>query len=172
MRLGTRGFIVVLTIFVATNLAIGQTQPDPKTKVANPPEQARSDEEIGKLYSRLLPEQKRLVDDYVSHYDEATGSKLVPEQTYDKGRLSVRTTFDGVTHALSKTKLTDAKGKSLGRAIDLVDSIDEVTGEESGMGGDCQFRVYVYLKPNAVVYCGTKKRGDGGRVAAWAVEVP
>jgi hypothetical protein len=91
-----------------------------------------------------------LIDDYVSHFNQTTGSKLVPQETYDNARLSIRTTFDAVTHALSKTKLTDANGKSLGRAIDLVDSVDEVMGEESGVGGDRQFRVYVYLKPNAV----------------------
>ncbi len=142
--------ILVLTIFVATNLAIGQTQPNSKEKASNPPKQTSSDQEIGKSYSKLQPEQKRLVDDYVSHYNQTTGSKLVPQATYDNARLSIRTTFDAVTHALSKTKLTDAKGKSLGRAIDLVDSVDEVMGEESGLGGDRQFRVYVYLKPDAV----------------------
>jgi hypothetical protein len=150
MGLGIRAFIIVLTIFVAGNLAISQTQPNPKEKATNPPKQVSSDQEIGKSYSKLQPEQKRLVDDYVSHYNQTTGSKAVPQEAYDNARMSVRTTFDAVTHALSKTKLTDAKGKSLGRAIDLVDSIDEVMGEGSGVGGDRQFRVYVYLKPNAV----------------------
>jgi hypothetical protein len=55
-----------------------------------------------------------------------------------------------VTHALLETKLADPEGKSLGRAIDLVDAVDEVMGEESGVGGDRQFRIYVYLKPDAV----------------------
>jgi hypothetical protein len=150
MRLGIRAFIIVLTIFVAGNLAIGQTQPNPKKKATNPPKQVSSDQEIGKSYSKLQPEQKRLVDDYVSHYNQTTGSKVVPQEAYDNARMSVRTTFDAVTHALSKTKLTDAQGKSLGRAIDLIDSVDEVMGEESGVGGDRQFRIYVYLKPDVV----------------------
>ena len=150
MKSGIRALIIVLTIFVAWHLATGQTQPTPPKKPTSPPKQASSDQEISKSYSKLQPEQKRLVDDYVSRYNQTTGSKLVPQDTYDNARLSIRTTFDGVTHALSKTKLTDAKGKSLGRAIDLVGSVDEVMGEESGVGGDRQFRVYVYLKPNAV----------------------
>ena len=150
MALGIRAFIIVLKIFVAGNLAISQTHPNPKKKATNPPKQVSSDQEIGKSYSKLQPEQKRLVDDYVSHYNQTTGSKVVPQEAYDNARMSVRTTFDAVTHALSKTKLTDAQGKSLGRAIDLVDSVDEVMGEGSGVGGDRQFRVYVYLKPNAV----------------------
>ncbi len=150
MKVQARTIMLILTIFVAKNLAIGQTQPEAKKKGTNPAKQASSNEEIGKLYAKLLPEQKRLVDVYVGHYNETTGSKLVPEETYDNARLSVRTTFGGVTHALCKTKLTDAEGKGLGRAIDLVDAVDEVMGQESGVGGDRQFRVYVYLKPDAV----------------------
>ena len=42
------------------------------------------------------------------------------------------------------------KARALGRAIDLVEAVDQVMGEESGAGGDLQFRLYVYLKPNAV----------------------
>ena len=55
-----------------------------------------------------------------------------------------------MTHALLNAKMTDSRGKSLGRAIDLVDAVDQVMGEESGASGDQQFRLYVYLKPNAV----------------------
>jgi hypothetical protein len=134
-------------MLVAANLEIGQTQPS-KKKATNPPKQQNGDQEIGKSYSKLQPEQKRLVDDYVSHYNQTTGSKIVPQEAYDNARLSMRATFDAVTHALLKAKLTDAKGKSLGRAVDLVNAIDEVMGEQSGVGGDRQFRIYVYLKPN------------------------
>ena len=106
--------------------------------------------ELGKSYVALRPEQKRLVDEFIHHYNASTGSNLVPEQAYDNARLSVRTTFDAVTHALLNAQMTDAQGKSLGRAIDLVDAVDEVMGEQSGVGGDRQFRLYVYLKPDAV----------------------
>ena len=58
--------------------------------------------------------------------------------------------FDAVTHALVSTKLTNEKSQSLGRAIDLVDALDQVLGEEARAGGDRQFRMYVYLKPNAI----------------------
>ena len=106
--------------------------------------------ELGKSYASLRPEQKQLVDDFIQRYNATTGSKLVPEQAYNNGRLSVRTTFDAVTHALLNAKLTDATGNSLGRAIDLVEAVDEVLGAESGVSNDRQFRLYVYLKPNAV----------------------
>ena len=150
MKLNIRALLVVPTIVVAMNLAIGQTQPDPKEKTPKPAKDGNSSQEIGKSYSKLLPEQKRLVDDYIRHYNQATGSKVVPQEAYDNARLSVRTTFDAVTHALLKANLTDVNSKNLGCAIDLVDAVDEVMGEESSVGGDRQFRVYVYLKPNAI----------------------
>ncbi|HEX4773198.1 MAG TPA: hypothetical protein VH351_20360 [Bryobacteraceae bacterium] len=106
--------------------------------------------ELGESYSALRPEQKRLVDDLIRHYNATTGSKLVSEQAYDNARLSVRTTFDAVTHALLNATMTDAQGNSLGRAIDLVEAVDQVMGEEAGASGDHQFRLYMYLKPNAV----------------------
>ncbi len=130
-------------------MVIAQTQSNQK-KAATPQKPKSETLELGKSYAALRPEQKRLVDDFIRHYNATTGSKLVPEQAYDNARLSIRTTFDAVTHALLNAKMTDAQGKSLGRAIDLVDAVDQVMGEESGAGGDRQFRLYVYLKPKAV----------------------
>ena len=143
--------LIVLIVFslVAVELVIAQTQPNQK-KAATSQKPKSETLELGKSYAALRPEQKRLVDDFIRHYNATTGSNLVPEQAYDNARLSIRTTFDAVTHALLNAKMTDAQGKSLGRAIDLVDAVDEVMGEESGVGGDRQFRLYVYLKPNAV----------------------
>ncbi len=141
--------VLVVCSLISVELLIAQTQPNQK-KATAPPEPKSETLELGKSYAALRPEQKRLVDEFVRRYNAATGSKLVPEQAYDNARLSVRTTFDAVTHALLNAKMTDAQGKSLGRAIDLVDAVDEVMGEESGVGGDRQFRLYVYLKPNTV----------------------
>jgi hypothetical protein len=148
MKVSTRALTVALTIFVAT--ALGMGQPPPQKNASKLPKERTSTQEIGKSYSNLRPEQKRLVDDYIRRYNQTTGSKLVPQEAYDNARLSVRTTFDAVTHALLRAKLTDLQGKDLGCAIELVDAIDEVMGEESATGGDRQFRVYLYLKSNAV----------------------
>jgi hypothetical protein len=129
--------------------ALAQNQTETK-KTADPQKQAASTREFGKSYETLRPEQKRLVDDYVARYNQTTGSTIVAQQGYDAARVSVRTTFDAVTHALIKAKMTDANGKSLGRAFDLVDAIDEVMGEAVNSRGDRQFRLYVYLKPKAM----------------------
>lgn len=138
--------MIVLILF-SVEVVIAQTQPSQKKPAQKPKSETV---ELGKSYASLRPEQKQLVDDFIHRYNATTGSGLVPEQAYDNARLSVRTTFDAVTHALLNAKIKDAQGTSLGRAVDLVDAVDEVMGEQSGVRGDRQFRLYVYLKPKAV----------------------
>jgi hypothetical protein len=141
-------FLLVLFALVATELVFAQTQ-------TNPPKAATSQKpkgetlELGKSYATLRPEQQHLIDSFIRSYNATTKSDLAAQQSYDNARLSIRTTFDAVTHALLNVKMTDSHGKSLGRAIDLVAAVDEVMGEESDARGDQQFRLYVYLAPNA-----------------------
>ena len=142
-------FLLILFPLVATELVFAQTQPNEK-KAATSQEPKGETLELGKSYATLRPEQMSLIDSFIRSYNATTGSDLVPQQAYDNARLSIRTTFDAVTHALLNAKMTDSHGKSLGRAIDLVAAVDQVMGEESGARGDEQFRLYVYLKPNAV----------------------
>ena len=44
---------------------------------------------FGESYAMLRPEQKKLVDEYVMHYNQASGSKVVPQAAYDAARMSV-----------------------------------------------------------------------------------
>jgi hypothetical protein len=137
----------LMIFLLAAGISAQQTKPP---KEATPQKQANAPHVFGESYATLLPEQKRLVDDFVRRYNQTTGSKLAPEQAYNGARVSVRTTFDAVTHALLSTKMTNEKGQNLGLAIDLIDALDQVLGEEKGAGGDREFRMYVYLKPNAI----------------------
>ena len=141
---------IILSLVVAGLAGDSAAQKQTPAKATSPEKQADSPHAFGESYVTLLPEQKRLLVDFVRRYDQTTGSKLDPEQLYNGARVSARTTFDAVTHALLSTKLTNEKGQSLGRAIDLVEAMDQVLGEEAGAGGDRQFRIYVYLKPNAI----------------------
>ena len=149
MKQMARLIVLIVCSLISVELVIAQTQQNQK-KAATSQKPNSETLELGKSYAVLRPEQKRLIDDFIRHYNATTGSDLVAEQAYDNARLSTRTTFDAVTHALLNAKLTDAQGKSLGRAIDLVEAVDQVMGEESGVGGDLQFRLYVYLKPDAL----------------------
>jgi len=142
--------LIVLIVFLLNPLALVIAQTQSHLQAATPPKPKSETLELGRSYAALRHEQRLLVDEFVRRYNATTASNLVPEQAYDNARLSIRTTFDAVTHALLNARITDAQGNSLGRAIDLVDAVDEVMGEESGVGGDRQFRLYVYLKPDAV----------------------
>ena len=148
MKLLVRLSVLIVFLLTPLELVIAQTQSNQKAATSQKPKSETL--ELGKSYAALRPEQKQLIDDFIRNYNSTTGSKLVPEQAYDNARLSTRTTFDAVTHAMLNAKLTDAQGKSLGRAIDLVEAVDQVMGEESGVGGDLQFRLYVYLKADAL----------------------
>ncbi len=148
MNLHNRAIVIIFGVLAATGTICSQTETEP-AKATAPANQSSSTKEFGKSYATLRPEQKKLLDDYVSRYNQTTGDKIAPQAAYDAARLSVRTTFDAVTHALLNAKLTDAQGNSLGRAIDLVEAVDDVMGEEADVGGDRQFRIYFYLKPNA-----------------------
>ena len=149
MKPMARLIVLIVCSITSIEMVVAQTQPIQKQAATS--QKPKSETlELGKSYAALRPEQKQLIDDFIRHYNATTGGDLVAEQAYDNARLSTRTTFDAVTHALLNAKMTDAQGKSLGRAIDLVDAVDQVMGEESGVGGDLQFRLYVYLKADAL----------------------
>ena len=142
----------IILLFVGVSMFAGASfsqEPQNEKKSNASQNQTSAPRQFGESYDTLRPEQKRLIDEYVGRYNTTTGSKITPPEAYNGARLSMRTTFDAVTHALLTTQLTDAQGKSLGRAIDFVDALDEVMGEEAGVKGDRQFRMYAYLKSTA-----------------------
>jgi len=117
-----------------------------------PPALAQEAEEqrtFGGVFETLGPAQKALVVDLYERFAKTTGQTIDPATAYDAARLSVRTTFDAVTHALSQSQLTDAEGASLGMPLDLIEHLEAVHGKVRGAGGDRQFRIYVRLKPGA-----------------------
>jgi hypothetical protein len=108
-------------------------------------------ETFGGQYIGLLPDQKRLIDDWFGRFSNVIGKPVDPEEGYDALPFSVKTTFSAVTHALIKTTLTDSSGEKLAdSAIALVEKVDTVAGGIPGAGGDKQFRMYVELRPGAV----------------------
>src|SRR6185312_13300518 len=57
-------------------------------------------------YEELNPTQKKLIDDWYAEYNQLTHDNSKPTE-YNQFSVSTRTTFEGVTHALMTTKLTD-----------------------------------------------------------------
>jgi hypothetical protein len=121
---------------------------------AQPPEESSGNQEqdlqFGGTYANLKPEQRRLVDEWFRQFNEVTKENLKAAEDYDGLSLSVRTTFEAVTHALMTSKLTDKNGRSLGTALDVVLYIETVHGKVPEARGDLQFRIYVALKPTAL----------------------
>ena len=109
----------------------------------------RSDIEFGGTYRGLEVEQRRLIDDWYGRLAQALQREVEPEVGYDNLPLSGRSTFEGVTHALMESVLTDESGTGLGTAFDLVERVDTVRGRIRGAGGDQQFRMYVALTTGA-----------------------
>ncbi len=106
---------------------------------------------FGGAYSTLDARRQHLVDDWVARFAEATGKKIEPAAFYDGiVRLSTKTTFEAITHALMTTALTDASGSQLGDALALIEHADGVRGKVLGAAGDRQFRMYVRLTDGAV----------------------
>jgi hypothetical protein len=102
---------------------------------------------FGGNFNTLQPAQQQLIVEWIRRFNSTTQLNIDAEKAYDAARLSIRTTFEAVTHALLNTKLTNKDRQSLGTALDLVDVLDDIAGQEPGTRGDRQFRIYVYLKP-------------------------
>jgi len=100
-------------------------------------------------YVELDTERQRLFDTYARTMNVKLGENMSPEQRFHALSLSEQTTFDAITHALLHTALTDDAGRPLGNTLALVAGLDRIAGEQSGRGGDQQFRIYVTLRPNA-----------------------
>jgi hypothetical protein len=106
---------------------------------------------FGGSYAQLDARRRALVDNWVSRFSRVTGQNVGPAAFYDTFvKVSAKTTFDAITHALMTTALTDAAGNRFGDALQVVEQIDEVRGQATGTPGDHQFRMFVRLTPDAL----------------------
>jgi len=108
-----RIYVIGLSLAMFSAVVGMSAQKQTPAKATPPQKQTSSPREFGKSYVTLRPEQKKLVDDYVRHYNQITGNKIATQAAYDGARLSVRTTFDAVTHALLNAKMTDANAAEM-----------------------------------------------------------
>ena len=95
-------------------------------------------------YSKLSAKQRDLIEKWAA----STGTK--GSTKFDAMTVSQHSTFEAVTNALTRSRLTSKSGRASGYAIDLVSAIEFVAGQEEGKGSDEQFRMYVKLVPNAI----------------------
>jgi hypothetical protein len=118
----------------------------PGKVLANP---NRETDARSRRFASLADEQRRLYTPFATADAEARGRTMTVEEHFESQAISERTTYDAITHALLNSRLTDEQGTSLGRAFDLVATIERVAGQYYGRSGDQQFRLYVTLTPDA-----------------------
>lgn len=106
--------------------------------------------QFGGRFADLNLRQKELVSNWAAEAGRIFNRPVDAARIYDRLPLSARTTFEAVTHALSRSNLTSGSGKPYGTALDLVDMVERASGSVPGARGDSQYRIYVYLKPGAV----------------------
>lgn len=102
------------------------------------------------VYARLEGKRKTLFDEWARQKNTRERASLAPAERFAALSVSQRTTFVAVTHALTRSRLTGGSGAVAGSAIDLIESLEEIAGQEPGKGGDQEFRLYVRLIPGAV----------------------
>jgi hypothetical protein len=124
---------------------VGVDRSWPGKVIAIPPPPPRVDRRV---FADLSMQQRALFETYVKSYNATRGTQYTAEEVFDRLTISEQTTFYGITHALSRSNLTDAQGASLGTGLDRIDSIDRIAGQYGGRSGDEQFRLYVNLKPD------------------------
>src|SRR5215831_3582549 len=111
-------FLLAAVVFAHPNLSAQSGHPQAPS----------ASQEFHGTYEELNPAQKHLIDEWYAEYNQMTHDNSKPTD-YNQFSMSTRTTFEAVTHALKTTQLTDKSGKSLGSALDLVESIEAINGK-------------------------------------------
>ncbi len=101
-------------------------------------------------FNQMRPKPRALFEKWAAKQASKDGRPTDARKRFLDLPVSRRSVFAAITNALLFTKLTDPAGKQFGSAIDLVDSIDSIAGDEEGKGGDERFRLYVTLKPGSL----------------------
>lgn len=105
---------------------------------------------VSPQYLRMKENSRLLFDKWAVKQNEIEGKSITSPERFGLLHISYRSTFAAISNALFYTKLTDPSGQSIGFAIDLIDEIEQIAGQQDGKGGDEQFRLYVKLKPDAI----------------------
>src|SRR5688572_5655289 len=111
----------------------------------------QSPPQFGGGYAALDEPRQQLVSNWVARFVKTTGQNVQPGAFYDDLlSVSTKTTFEAVTHALLRIRLSDSADVTIGDALSLVERVDSVRGEVTGAASDQQFRMYVRLTAGAL----------------------
>jgi hypothetical protein len=102
-----------------------------------------------RFFEDLAPRQRAIVRGVLARCG-VTGTAALAASVFAQFNASQRATFVGITHALLNTVIVDRQsGKELGIALQLVEELLDIYGEDSALSSDKQFQVIVRLTPDA-----------------------
>lgn len=102
------------------------------------------------FFEDLAPGQRSLISRLLTRCGVASGRPSLPASLFGRFNASQRATFVGITHAMLNTHLMDDRdGNDLGAALQLIEELLEIKGENSALPSDQQFQLVVRLIPEA-----------------------
>jgi hypothetical protein len=103
------------------------------------------------FFEDLAPRQRAIVRGVLARCGATGGARpSLAASVFGQWNASQRATFVGITHAMLNTQLIDSRdGKELGDALQLVEELLDIYGENDALPSDKQFQLVVRLTPDA-----------------------
>jgi len=102
-----------------------------------------------RFFEDLAPKQRTIIHGVLARCG-ATGTTSHAVSLFGQFNASQRATFVGTTHALLNTVIVDRQsGEELGNALQLVEELVDIWGENNVLPSDKQFQLIVRLTPDA-----------------------
>jgi len=102
-----------------------------------------------RFFEDLAPKQRTMIHGVLARCG-ATGTTSLAASVFGQFNASQRATFVGVTQAMSNTQIVDRRdGKELGYALQFVEEVLDIQGENGALPSDKQFQLIVRLTPDA-----------------------
>jgi hypothetical protein len=103
------------------------------------------------FFEDLAREQQAIIWDLLTRCGCKRDSVSIPASVFGQFNVSQRATFVGITHAMLNTHLVDREdGKDLGDALQLIEGLLDLRGENIALPSDQQFQLIVRLAPGAL----------------------
>ena len=102
------------------------------------------------FFEDLAPRQRLIIRSVLARCGAAEARPALAASLFGQFNASERATFVGITHAMLNTRLTDSRdGSELGDALQLVEELLDIQGENNSLPSDKQFQLIVRLNPGA-----------------------
>ena len=103
------------------------------------------------FFEDLAPQQRSIIRGVFTRCGATTARSSQMASVFGGFNASQRATFVGVTHALLNTQLVDSQdGSQLGTALQLIEELMDIEGENNVVPSDHQFQMIVRLTPGAL----------------------